>query len=742
VSLSPLNLSNLDYPESGKYRTSKDNFEPIDFFLDVLPVAKKIDLLLGYFSSSSIRVLAEGFALFLYNGGEMRLVTNHFYTTHDKSALIYAENEATDSLGFSIENISRIREALGSHGTHFFNCLAWLISEKRIQFVVIKPKSNGISHYKSGLICDGENKIEFTGSCNFTYSGLVTNQESLQINKSFDNDQAVKTIKEFEVDFEAFFSGKKSDQVDYVDPKELEEVITTNFGGKGIEELLEDEQRIANQKLVDETSGRIARKKKKMSDLIDVALDTPKFPYEAPREYQKEAYKSWISNSKKGIFAMATGTGKTLTSLNCLLEEYRLLGHYRALILVPTIALVQQWEEECKKFNFKNIITASSKSDWTNQLGFHATLNRYKSSSFIVITTYASFVKDKFQSYLGSLPEDLLLIADEAHNVGAPQVIRKMESVKQQRRIGLSATVERKYDEEGSRKLNEFFSDEYPYCYSYSMEKAIRGKPQVLCSYYYHPISVKLTDVELKEYIKITKQLTKFIDGKTGKYQSGKVVEMLLLKRKRVVHKAENKSIAFAKILRDEFSKRKDLKYTLIYVPEGQEPNYFESDEYEESLDDKSLINRYTQIVMDVDDSIFVQQYTAKTINREGVLQQFASGDIDVLCSMKCLDEGVDVPRAELAIFCASTGNPRQFIQRRGRILRQHPDKTLATIYDLVVAPQTFDKASFSAERSLVMSELRRVANFSKLAVNSQDSFERLEHILEYYDINLHTINN
>lgn len=735
-----MSLRHLTYPESGRYRTFKEHFEPLDFFLDVLPVAKRFDLLLGYFSSSSLRVLAEGFALFLYNGGQMRLVTNHFYTTNDKSALIQAGNNSVDVLEFSTQNIIQIKEALGSCGTHFFNCLAWLIAEKRIQFTIIRPKSNGISHYKSGLICDGEHKIEFTGSCNFTYSGLVTNQESLQINKSFDNGQAIRAIEEFESEFEAFFSGQKSDQVDYIDAKHLEEVITNHFGGKGIEELLEDELRLINQNVSTGSPARILNKKQKLNDLIDQVLREPRFPYDSPREYQVEAYEAWKKNNRKGIFAMATGTGKTLTALNCLLEEYRSIGHYRALILVPTIALVEQWKEECNNFNFKNIITASSKSNWTKDLSFLATINRYKSTSFILITTYASFIKTKFQGYLNTLPEDLLLIADEAHNVGAPQVIRKIEFIKQQRRIGLSATVERKYDDEGSKRLGRFFNDSPPCCYSYSMEKAIKGKPQVLCSYYYYPVPVKLTDIELEAYLKITKQLTKFIDGKTGKYRTGQAVEMLLLKRKRIVHKATNKAVVFKRILQTEFERRGNLKYTLVYVPEGQHPNYFETDEYQETSEDTSLINQYTKIVMDIDESIFVQQYTAKTTDREEVLRQFASGEIDALCSMKCLDEGVDIPRAELAIFCASTGNPRQFIQRRGRILRKHPDKMLATIYDLVVTPQTFDQTSFSAEKSLVLSELRRVANFSRLAINSLDSFEKLEHILEYYDINLHTI--
>jgi len=735
-----LNLTQLIYPESGKYQSFKEGFEPIDFFLDVLPVATQFDLLLGYFSSSSLRVLSEGFALFLYGGGRMRMITNHFYNATDKDALLRGESRDSSSLEFSTRNITQIREALGSYGTHFFNCLAWLIAKDRIQLVVIRPKSGrGISHYKSGLLADGNHKVAFTGSCNFTYSGLVENQESLIINKSFDSQQSVKAIEEFETDFELLFTGQQPDQVEYLELSSIQEVITEHFGGRTIAELLEDEKDLFS-KIKPEAARRIRAKKQRLNQLIEKILREPKFPFETPRDYQVQAYQAWVSNNRQGIFAMATGTGKTLTALNCLLEEYRQTDSYRALVLVPTIALVGQWEGECRRFNFEHTVAVSSKTNWKKDLSFLSTINLYKESSFIIIATYASFVSKSFQLHLSQLPKDMLLIADEAHNVGAPTVLKKIEGIHLARRIGLSATIERKYDDFGSQGIATFFNDQPPYCFEYSMDRAINGQPKVLCSYLYFPVVVKLTTHELEKYTLISRQLAKFIDGNTGKYRDGKEVEMLLLKRKRIIHKAENKAAAFREILEEEFRTRGDLNYTLVYVPEGNEANYLESDDpYQESLEERNLIDAYTQIVMEVDDSIIVQQYTAKTRNRDAVLEQFAEGQVNVLCSMKCLDEGVDVPRAELAIFCASTGNPRQFIQRRGRILRQHPNKTLARIYDLVVVPLTSNDETFRMERSLVAAELERVKHFSRLAVNKIQSFERLKPVLKYYDLTLNT---
>ena len=121
------------------------------------------------------------------------------------------------------------------------------------------------------------------------------------------------------------------------------------------------------------------------------------------------------------------------------------------------------------------------------------------------------------------------------------------------------------------------------------------------------------------------------------------------------------------------------------------------------------------------------------------MLEQFAKGDIDVLISMKCLDEGVDVPRAELAIFCSSTGNPRQFVQRRGRILRQHPDKQFAYIHDLVVIPEVKPNSdSYAMERSMLKKELERVNNFALLSENSSHTLDVLLDTMNFYNLNLY----
>jgi superfamily II DNA or RNA helicase len=199
-----------------------------------------------------------------------------------------------------------------------------------------------------------------------------------------------------------------------------------------------------------------------------------------------------------------------------------------------------------------------------------------------------------------------------------------------------------------------------------------------------------------------------------------------------------NKIDAFKDILRTEFRGKGNLKYTLIYVPEGLEPDYSETDVDTESEEDISLINEYTKAVSATDDSLMVKQYTSNSKNREEILKSYEDGKVHVLTSMKCLDEGVDVPRSELAIFCSSTGNPRQFIQRRGRVLRLHKDKVHAVIHDLVVVPEiSVEESNYDMERNLVKKELERVVDFANLAMNKMDTYESLKEVLNYYNLNL-----
>ena len=736
-------LYEVDWAEDGTYVPGEE-YSPERFFDDGLKNSTEFDLKLGYFSSAAISVLAEGFATFISRGGYMRLIINHIVSKKDKEAITNGMmGNIIDCSDLS--NFQYLKTTFNEYQEQFFRCLAYMISQKRIDIRIIKPRGQkGIAHTKSGQFRDGDSITAFTGSANFTISGLFNNIEEIKIDRSDSIDRMVqKRIEKQRKDFDAIMSGEKKG-IDYLSPKDLVEAISTNYGDSDIEELLDVEKKL--------------REVKKQHDVVatsaheDIAPSIPKFPYDKPREYQQLAFENWKNNNQQGIFAMATGTGKTITSLNCLLEIYKRNGYYKAIILVPTITLVNQWEKECWKFNFGNIIKVYSKNtEWRSKMELLQMAEKYRKPSeptqnFIIISTYASFARENVFSILNSFERTkVLLIADEAHNMGSPSILKRLGTINYLRRIGLSATPERQFDDDTNMKLYRFFGAEDKFTFEYSMEEAIQKG--VLCKYYYYPHLVKLTDEEMASYIELSEKISKYFNYNSGIFDKKDEILMgLLLARKRIIHKAANKLGAFKKIIEERYERTGNLKYSLIYVPEGNKPDYFSDsdifDKSEQVADDAvsdHLIDVYTEAVMKIDKYVTVRKFVSGQKDRDAILADFAKGRLQVLTSMKCLDEGVDVPRSELAIFCASTGNPRQFIQRRGRVLRTHPDKYMAEIHDLVVAPEvSATSSSYKMEQSLLKGELMRVKNFSMLSENPSYSQMELKSVMEHYGLNMY----
>ena len=759
--------SDIEWPDSRRYASDSD-WKPVGFFSEGLCNATQFDLLLGFFASSAISVLSDGFSVFLYNGGRMRLIINDILSSEDKEAINRGKSDA-NLPAFDLSNLAEIKETLSERDKHFFDCLAWLIRNDRIEIKIIAPKNDvGISHTKCGVLFDGLNKVAFDGSCNFSKSALIDNLESLSAYCDWDGGTDKARVRDIEETFNNTFSGE-NENVQYLSPDKIKTNITNAFAQKELSQLLQDESKLLSQKhdnnlpksvlrILDKAHKRVKEIILRQEEaVIAVAKeqDEPRFPYPAPKDYQVQAFKNWKDNKQKGLFAMATGTGKTITSLNCLLEIYKRCGYYKALILVPTIALVEQWERECKKFNFKNIYKVCSKvPGWKHDIStlkiMEMTSPDPASLSYIIISTYASFCRPTvFQDLNGFPRQKMLLIADEAHNMGSGLMLNKLNQISYLRRIGLSATPESQYDTGRNMALQRFFgcSDD-EYTFSYTMEQAINIQPAALCSYYYYPHIVHLTDVEMLEYIELSNKIAKMMNFEDA--ESQEMLKRMLLKRKRIIHKAENKKEAFRQIIENRLKEKGDLKYSLIYVPEGMEPQRKKADIFEteadiydnrETLevddDSKHLIDEYTAIVRDADPHVIVRQFTSESGDREDMLKGYADGEIDVLTSMKCLDEGVDVPRSEFAVFCSSTGNPRQFIQRRGRVLRLHPDKRFAVIHDLIVVPDYFSEETFNLEKNLILGELKRVKEFALLSKNFHESVQVLDPYLKKYELSI-----
>ncbi len=753
--------NDVKWPNSRRYK-SHGEWEPIGFFSDCLCNATRFDLKLGFFSSSAINILSDGFATFLYNGGRMRLIINDILSEQDKYALLQAKNAHYIIPALPLTDLVSLKEILSERGRHFFDCIAWLIKNERIQIKIISPKgSNGISHTKCGLFADATNKVAFDGSCNFSRTALIENCESITAFCDWDSPSDKFKVEDVEDDFLQTFL-EKNDTVEYLDATEIRTNILSAFPDKELNDLLKDEAKLLSDQSISNlplsVQRALQRAKNKVNNVIKHIEDErikaytektePHFPYSSgPRDYQVQAFENWKNNKQKGLFAMATGTGKTLTSLNCLLQIYNKSGYYKAIILVPTITLVEQWEVECRKFYFNNIVKVCSKyPSWQSEIDrikLKETIDP-DNASYVIISTYASFVRDKVFKEFATLPKKrLLLIADEAHNMGSGRILDKLDGIPFLRRIGLSATPERQFDDAGTARLYEFFGASDKFTFEYTMQEAIDNG--FLCRYYYYPHIVRLTDAEMAEYMKISLKLAKMYNNSRKDFKkSDDILKILLLKRKHIIHKAINKEKVFRSIIHDRFVEKGDLKYTLVYVPEGNRPDDNNSDIYDDidivQDDDFSnhIIDKFTRIVQEVSPTTTVKKFTSDSTNRDEILTAFANGDLEVLTSMKCLDEGVDIPRSELAIFCASTGNPRQFIQRRGRILRTHKDKKFAYIHDLVVVPEVSSAAeSFNMERNLLAGEIRRVKDFALLSENAYSSVQELDDILEYYNLSI-----
>jgi superfamily II DNA or RNA helicase len=737
-------LKDCDWSIDRDYKTGSEN-EPMQFYLEGLSNSAKFDLLLGYFSSAAINLLSVGFASFIKNGGNMRLVINHMLSSKDKEVLSRVEENPNGVKVFDLTDARKLTEVLNEYDIHFFECLAYLIVKKRIEIKVIKPKNgNGIAHYKAGVFSDGVDSIGYQASCNFTYYGLSENIEQLQAFLSWENGRSNKFIKKQLNLIDNYFLEKDED-VDYLSSNQIEAVIRNKFGEKDINELLVQEELLLNKKKSLFNNFKISKVISRIAGEIENFHRTPRFPFsEGARDYQVNAYSNWVQNSYRGIFAMATGTGKTITSLNCVLENYKRVGYYQALILVPTISLVEQWNLECQKFNFKeNVIKVYSLNNWQEELSRLETLKILgQKFSFIVIATYSSFISKSFQLNFKALNAETILIADECHNLGSNRVLSTLDSFHLEKRIGLSATPERQYQEDINNKIRVFFGErsDSDYTFSYSMYQAIKVMPRALCPYKYYPKLVRLTNSEFEKYVSYTKRIVSF---RPSNDEEREIFNRLCIARQRIIHKAENKLTVFKSILQDEYAKRKSLKYTLIYVAEGlaegeAEFNPSKSDILNETDADINLLNTFTKVIGELFSDVSVRQFTGRTSSdeRREILKSFSQGNLQVITSMKCLDEGIDVPRSELAIFCSSTGNPRQFIQRRGRVLRLAEGKDEAVIYDLVVIPEpTGDPALFKTEQSEIERELRRVRDFAEMSENKYYTRQLLEPILNKYKL-------
>lgn len=713
-------MRDLDFRELAlkkEYRSFSDDIVN-SFYIPLLKGAVLYQRAVGFFSSTALIEVSLGIAGLLRNNGRIQLIASPRLQEEDIEAIQKGYAERNEIIERVI--MEGFREPKNYFDEQRLNLIATLVAEKRldIKIAFIEGHSKiGMYHEKVGLIHDSsKNVVAFTGSMNETSTAFSHNYETIDVFCSWtDDNDRVDTKK-------SSFNALWNDQEQKVEVLEF--------------------PRIAREKLE-------SYKKESVDVEIDKHEYPPRIQYGRPEigpsvpadvhlhDYQVEAINQWEQNGFRGIFDMATGTGKTFTGLGAITRLYQSLHNELVVIIVcPYQHLVEQWVEDICRFNMRPIIgySASSQRDWKTRLreaviSFNVGVTKH----FCFITTNATFSSSYVQQQVHAIGDNVVLVVDEAHNFGATNLSQTLNP-KIPYRLALSATLERHGDEEGTEKLFDFFGEK---CIRYTLEKAIEEKK--LTPYYYHPVVVHLTGEELDEYKRLSTEVVKHCsqnhDGRIVIDEFGK---LLLIKRARVVAAAQNKLSALMELMQTY----KDDCHILVYCGAAT----IRDSGYEEGKVDDSE-TRQIDAVSDLLGNklnMRISQFTSAESASERALlkQEFSEGKhMQALVAIRCLDEGVNIPDIKLAFILASSTNPKEYIQRRGRVLRKAPGKTHSTIYDFVTLPRpvesvkNFTNDETKVDISLVKKEMMRVKDFASIAVNPADADQLIHSIEEAYDL-------
>lgn len=703
MSLADLNL---------KFSYNNQNCDIIKDFLEpVLSEAIEYDRAVGFFSSSALMSASIGIKNLVKNGGKIKLVCSPRLSEEDINA-IKLGYEKRKIIEESINN--SFEEPQNEFEKERLNILSHLIADgiMDIKIAFMNSDSNqSMFHVKIGLIKDSNNNcVAFNGSMNDSVNAFYDNGETVDVYTDFGADYLrIAEKKEY---FNNLWNNNATNVEVFDFPESTLEKIH-NYRRKSMDLNVDEKEREA----------RSIKKKVKI----------PKKPENVDmRDYQIEAYQNWKKNEFRGIYDMATGTGKTYTALYSICEILKEKNQCLAVVICcPYQHLVNQWAEDLEKFGFKYFMgfSHSKTKNWKKRLTKEVFNYSHKvSRGFCFITTNASFGTKFVQDTLNDIVGDILLVVDEAHNFGTARLVNMLDQ-KYTYRLALSATLERHNDLVGTERLYDFFGSK---CIEYTLEMAIDAG--MLCNYYYYPIPVYLEEDEYDEYNKLSEELRKYITKKPdGSIEYSKNAEMILIKRSRIVAGARMK----LEKLREVATKFVGDNHLLVYcgattvVDSDYEENKISSEETRQ-------IDAVTQILDEVGivSSKFTSNEDANT--REMLKKEFDSGDvIKALVAIRCLDEGVNIPSIDKAIILASSTNPKEYIQRRGRVLRKYPNKLYATIYDFITLPRCLDDVceeyGFGYDIGLIKRELDRLKDFSRLSLNEYESDKLINRIEDVY---------
>lgn len=702
-----------------EYRTKISNI-PKDFIVPLLNEGILYKRAVGFFSSSALLEISKGIGSLISNGGRIQLVASPNLSEEDIDAINRGYRSRRDVISESLLRELPDRDGLSLEEKDRFNLLAYLIANGFMDIrIAVVDDGLGIYHEKLGLVEDSNgNVVAFTGSMNESKTGMLDNYGAVDVFKSWSDPEGRVAMKI--AAFAAIWDGSEIGISTYEFP-EVAEAIKANYL-QGAPNTSLDHLDGCHECSLPAIAGQFGHPK--LPDIEGFKV----------RDYQSQAVRKWLDSDGRGLFDMATGTGKTITALIALTMLYEKVGgSLFAIVACPYKHLVEQWVEDLELFGIRPIIahSESGQRNWKKTLKDAIVDHKLglDNAKFVcLISTNQTLSSDWMQESLYRLKSDVLLIADEAHNLGAPNY-RKILDPKYSYRLALSATFNRHHDEEGTDVLRRYFGET---CIEYSLEQAIRDG--MLTKYKYYPAPVTLDDDELDEYQRLTKELGKCFKSAGGKRTITQRGEIIAQQRARVVAAARNK-LEVLKSLISEYSHEKHL---LVYCGAASLMN--EGDD--SSCAEKDI--RQISVVVDMlgnELGMAVSKFTSEEdmAEREILKKEFSSGNIQALVAIKCLDEGVNIPNIRTAFMLSSTTNPKEYIQRRGRLLRLSPGKEFAEIYDLITLPFSVeDAASLPLDEirgmyTLINNELERGFEFARYAQNFAETQTTLDEISESY---------
>ena len=684
-----------------------------DFYIPILSNAVMYKRAVGFFNSAALYEMAIGLRHLVEMQGKMELIVSPRLTEEDIQSITLGYKTREEVIERAL--LRDFDEPKSKTEFRKLNLLANLIAEGVLDIKVafkINANSAGIFHEKIGIVIDTEgNKVAFTGSMNETYSGLLQNYESIDVFCSWrDEDYDRVNIKENAFD-------NLWDNLDTA-----MEVIP--FPNVAVEKL-------RSYKM--EETGSLFVEIQEEDDSQDVFFKIPTTI--DLYDYQREAIENWKNNNYCGIFDMATGAGKTFTALGALSSLSKNLNNNIAVVIVaPYQHLVEQWVEDIIQFNVKPIVAYSYPGQkWRKQFSDAVTAyNVGAINNFCVIATNATFSLNDFQSILQKFKKNFAFVVDEAHNFGAAKLSSLLPK-KARYRLALSATIERFRDEEGTSKLRKYFGKT---CISFSLKEAIQKG--FLTSYYYHPVVVYLNADEYEQYKEITKTIIRNGGASQENIEKNPYIEMLLIKRARIISGCKEKVSKLVEVMKPY---RTD-NYILVYCGATKYDN--DSSELKDDDEVRQIEEVNKRLYYDL--GMKVHKFTSEEskVERDEIKRMFASGtELQVITAIKCLDEGVNIPAIKKAFILASSTNPKEYIQRRGRVLRRAKGKEYAEIFDFITLPRPLDDVPFCSEEeiscdlSLVRKEFFRMIDFAETARNPFEIDKLKEDIQDAYNQNL-----